>query len=266
MIGKFLPAAIIIAAILIGTEAVGAQKRETGFLNRSVTVGSVEYRYQVFVPREFNRKRSWPVILALHGGGEYGRDGLRQTNVGLAPAIRRNVERFPAIVIFPQAKADGNPGWQMDGGKAAIAALDRAVKEFRGDAERVSLTGFSAGGNGAWFLAAQYPARFAALIPVCAFVTEFRGRASNVLYPPLSTEPDLYAAVARSVASIPIWIFHGDADDVVPPEESRRMFVALKRLGADVTYTELAKVNHNAWDPAYGRADLIAWMLKQRRR
>ena len=74
------------------------------------------------------------------------------------------------------------------------------------------------------------------------------------------------AARATAASRAPTLLFHGDADDVVPPEESRRMFVALKRLGADVTYTELAKVNHNAWDPAYGRADLIAWMLKQRRR
>ena len=26
------------------------------------------------------------------------------------------------------------------------------------------------------------------------------------------------------------------------------------------------KIDHNAWDPAYARVDLIEWMLKQRRR
>ena len=254
------------AAVLFFTALVAAQKPETGFLDRSVTVGSTQYRYQVFVPRGFDRTKTWPVILALHGGGEYGSDGVRQTNVGLAPAIRRNVERFPTIVIFPQAKADGRPGWQLDGSTAAMAALDKTIKEFRGDPKQVILTGLSAGGNGSWFLASKHPERFAALVPVCAFVSAFRGRASDVLYPPLSAEPDPYAAVAKRVVSIPIWIFHGDADDVVPPEESRRMYAALKQLGAEVTYTELPKVNHNAWDPTYARADLIEWMLKQRRR
>ncbi|MEO8097993.1 MAG: hypothetical protein ABI811_09855 [Acidobacteriota bacterium] len=43
------------------------------------------------------------------------------------------------------------------------------------------------------------------------------------------------------------------------------MFAALKAIGANVQYTELPAVPHNAWDPAYDRADLIAWMLKQKR-
>ncbi|MEO6467144.1 MAG: hypothetical protein ABIP00_16500 [Pyrinomonadaceae bacterium] len=75
----------------LGTLASG-QKAETGFLDRSVVVSGVEYRYQVYIPRGFSKKQHWPVIVALHGGGEYGSDGMSQTNVGLAPAIRRNPE------------------------------------------------------------------------------------------------------------------------------------------------------------------------------
>jgi len=51
----------------------------------------------------------------------------------------------------------------------------------------------------------------------------------------------------------------------VTVEESRKMFAALKKIGANVQYTELPGVNHNAWDPAYSRADVIEWMFKQRR-
>jgi predicted peptidase len=64
--------------------AASAQTVETGFLNRAVRLEGVEYRYQVYVPREFRRSTKWPVILALHGGGEYGDDGIRQTEGGLA--------------------------------------------------------------------------------------------------------------------------------------------------------------------------------------
>ena len=244
---------------------VSAQKIETGFINRVVFLNSVEYRYQVYVPREFNTKRTWPVILALHGGGEYGSDGMRHTNVGLAPAIRRNPERFAAIVIFPQAKADGKPGWQLDGGDAALAALDKTIKEFNGDPKRVVLTGYSAGGNGTWALASRYPTKFAAIVPVCAFVSEFRGRSTPILYPALASGDDPHAEIAKKVSPIPIWIVHGAKDDVVLPDESRKMFEALKRLGAKVQYTELPNANHNAWDPAYSNAEVIAWMLNQKR-
>ena len=60
-------------------------------------------------------------------------------------------------------------------------------------------------------------------------------------------------------------MIHGAKDDVVLPDESRKMFAALKKLGAKVGYTELPNANHNAWDPAYSSAELITWMLKQKR-
>src|SRR5690349_5019523 len=94
--------AFAFTALTVGATTSVAQTIETGFLNRSVTVGNSEYPYVVYVPREFSRKQTYPVILALHGGGEYGSDGLKQTVGGLAIAIRRNPERFPAIVVFPQ--------------------------------------------------------------------------------------------------------------------------------------------------------------------
>jgi len=247
---------------------VAAQKIETGFLNRTVKVGGSEFRYVVYVPREFDRKKTWPVIVALHGGGEYGSDGLSQTAGGLARAIRLNPERFPAIVVFPQSKADGTPGWHLEGGKAALAALDKSLKEFRGDPKRVVLTGYSAGGNGTWSISLRYPERFAAIVPICGFVSKRAGRTSGVNYPSLApaSAGDVFEFVAKRVAALPIWIFHGDADASVSVDESRKMFAALRAQNANVTYTELPGVDHNAWDPAYARADLIEWMLKQRRR
>lgn len=45
---------------------VVAQRNESGFLNRSVEVNGSEYRYVVYVPREFTRNEAWPVIVQLH--------------------------------------------------------------------------------------------------------------------------------------------------------------------------------------------------------
>lgn len=113
-----------------------------------------------------------------------------------------------------------------------------------------------------------YPERFAAIVPVCGFIFKFKGLSSGVDYPALAPADagDPYAFIAKKGASLPIWIFHGDADKNVTVEESRRMAAALKSLGANVQYTERSGVEHNAWDPAYARADLIEWMLKQRRK
>ena len=263
-------AAVVFLALVIVLACVvpaGAQSRETGFLNRSVIVDGSEYRYQVYVPREFQSTTKWPVILSLHGGGEYGSDGIRQTSIGLASVIRRFPERVPAIVVFPQAHADGKPGWHGAGGRAALAALDSAIVEFSGDRSRIYLTGYSAGGNGSWYLASQHPERFAAVVVVCGFASEFRGTTTGILYPSLATttHADPFAAVAHRVARLPVWMFHGDADKIVPVTESRGMFSALEAAGANVQYTELPGVAHDAWNPAYDRADLLVWLLKQRK-
>jgi predicted peptidase len=265
---RLLGVLVLSLAVLAGPAAAQG-RQETGFLDRSLTLDGIEYSYEVYVPRDFDPHRKWPVILALHGGGEYGSDGMTQTAGGLANAIRRHPERYPAIVVFPHAHADGTPGWQHKSGQAALEEVDRALAEFHGDASRVYLTGYSAGGNGAWFLAYHHPTRFAALVVICGFVSDFTGLQSHVFYPGIvaaAASPDRYTAVARELKDVPVWIFHGDADKNVSVEESRRMAAALKAVGGTVRYTELPGVDHRAWDPAYADPDMATWLFEQRRR
>lgn len=267
-LGVGLRLLMLLVSLAVHDESMAASPRhETGFLDRAITVGAVEYRYEVYVPRDYDPKRDWPIILALHGGGEYGSDGIRPTVGGLAKAIRLHPERFPVIAVFPQAHADGTPGWQQKSGEAALVEVDEAIWEFHGDPSRIYLTGYSAGGNGSWFLAYHHPQRFAALVVICGFVSDFTGKQSHVFYPgiPSSSAPDRYGAIAKQLRSVPTWIFHGDADQNVSVEESRRMASALRAVGANVHYTELAGVDHSAWDPAYEDSEMVRWLLSQRR-
>ncbi len=72
-----------------------ARKHETGFLDRTITVQGITYKYQVYVPDNWNSHQKWPVILFLHGAGERGDDGLLETDVGIGPAIRNAAAEFP---------------------------------------------------------------------------------------------------------------------------------------------------------------------------
>src|ERR1700677_3269516 len=58
--------------------------QETGFLNRRIDLHGTTYRYQVYLPEEWHRdvRREWPIILALHGRGERGSEGMWQTQIG----------------------------------------------------------------------------------------------------------------------------------------------------------------------------------------
>jgi len=86
-------AAALIALSVILLTPTFARKPETGFLDRTISVGGEIYRYQVFLPANWNKHSKWPVILFLHGAGERGDDGLLQTDVGIGHAIRRTVCR-----------------------------------------------------------------------------------------------------------------------------------------------------------------------------
>ena len=226
------------------------------FVARTVTVDGVPRKYQVWVPVAYDRTRKWPAIVFLHGSGERGDDGEKQITVGLGRALRDGKVDAQAIVVFPQCP-EGQRWVEATPRKIAIVALDAAEREFAIDRDRVALTGMSMGGAGAWMLAARYPKRWSALATVCAYIHR----------PP--SVPDLdnpttetYDQFAKRVPNIPIWIFHGSDDPVVPVTESREM---ARALGPRAAYTEFAHTGHNAWDPAYTQTHVVSWLVSQRR-
>lgn len=239
-----------------------AQRTETGFLNRTATVGAQAYRYQVYVPADYSPNVAWPVILFLHGAGERGSDGLLQTNVGLATAIRNTPSRVPAIVVFPQVPVDSQ--WVGAPGEAAMVALRQTMSEYRTDAERVYLTGLSMGGHGTWYLAYRNPNVFAAVVPICGWVPDFAQFKGSVPVVPADSGAPL-PALARQLKRVPIWIFHGEMDPVVAVSGSRDPNVALKDAGANVKYTEYMGLGHNTWDATYGSKEFLDWLFAQRR-
>jgi predicted peptidase len=243
---------------LLATTSADSIAQETGFLDRSVAVEGQTHRYQVYVPHDYDVEKEWPVILFLHGAGERGDDGLGQTEVGLGAAIRFNPERWPAIAIFPQVPEDKT--WQGAPGEAAMAALDATMEQYSTDVSRVYLTGLSMGGNGSWYLAFNHADRFAALVPICGFVNSGGWAPDFVPGPPA----EWYTNLAKRIVGIPTWIFHGGADQVVPPAESVAMEAALKAAGGDVRYTEFEGVGHNSWDQAYAKEELAEWLFAQK--
>lgn len=256
-ISRFRFLLLLALVFTLGSPAL-ARKHDTGFLDRTLSLHGATYKYQVFVPDNWSSNQKWPIILFLHGAGERGTDGLIQTEVGIATAIRKDRSRFPALVVMPQCLKDHD--WDKpDMEELALAALAAASKEFKGDPKRTYLTGLSKGGYGSWALAAAYPHKFAAVVPICG----------GILHPDESRkQPDSdrtpYLEAAKKIGTkLPIWVFHGDADPTVPVAESRLMVEALKADGADVHYTEYPGVGHNSWDKAYAEPELMTWLLSK---
>lgn len=210
-------------------------------------------------------------MLFLHGSGARGEDNLAQID-GFRWAIQPIEEKVNFIVVLPQCKADSF--WsESDMAKSAIAALDESVKEFNGDLQALYLAGFSLGGYGVWHLAAAYPGKFAALIPVAGGVVGERPIAPQdraVILPKVGTlldSPDPYQAMANAIGKTPVWAFHGSEDDAVPVGFTRSIVNALKDAGNDqVKYTEYQGEKHQIFGKAIAEPGLFEWLSTQRLR
>ena len=148
-----LALALLLPLLLVA--CVSTPERSRGaFVERSIDIDGKPHRYQVFVPATRAAGRSPAVLLFLHGSGERGSDGDKQTRVGIGPYLRAHMDDFPAIVVMPQAPDDTE--WSDNIG-LALGTLDAASREFHGDAARTYLSGMSMGGYGTWELALHAP-------------------------------------------------------------------------------------------------------------
>ncbi|MEM7234236.1 MAG: dienelactone hydrolase family protein, partial [Planctomycetota bacterium] len=218
--------------------------------------------YRLFVPKDYDPKKEYPLILFHHGGGGAGSDNRRQLEGALVRewVLPDAQKKNPCFIVAPQI-----PGKDKKSGKDRKSAvgimkrriravheiLDQLEKEFPIDKSREYVTGLSFGGECTWLSLLARPKRFAAAVPICAGAR-------------LMDVPD--AARAKKFARFPLWIFHGDADRVISVEVSRSIVTALKKAGGKPKYTEYPGVDHYSWDKAYRDPELVEWLFAQSRK
>ncbi len=220
-----------------------------GFLYKTLTLDHETYSYCVYVPPDYTPDRAWPVILFLHGSGERGSDGLLQTDVGLGHALRKNWRQIPAIVVMPQCRPEQT--WVGPMGRMALRCVEEVSHEYHLDPQRLYLTGLSLGGQGAWFIAASLPDRFAAVLVICGF-TE------------LGQSTGEAAKLAPRLTNVPIWVFHGEQDTSVPVEKAREMVEAIRKAGGHVEFTSYKDGTHFIWDRVYENRETWRWLFEQK--
>lgn len=219
---------------------------ETKLLERTISK-TVQLRYLLYLPQDYQADpgQHWPLILFLHGAGERGDDLNRVKQHGL-PHIAEHRSDLPYIIIAPQCPLDSEWSMETDG---LHALLEEITTSYAVDQSRIYLTGLSMGGRGSWLLATLYPNLFAALVPVC-------GRRPDLLR--------LTDNITR-LKHLPVWVFHGAQDEIVPLAESEVMVEALKAAGGDVRLTIYPDAGHDSWTQAYADPDLYTWLLQHRR-
>lgn len=205
------------------------------------TVTTEVLEYYLYYPEGYDESgedESYGILLFLHGGGEAGGQ-LTDVKKHGPPKMMADGYPFPFLVLAPQ-NPNKRKWWNIE---AVNQLLDSVVAANKVDKKRIYLTGLSRGGSAAWDLAVQYPDKWAALAVVCGMA------------------PEPYAHWMNK--NLPIWVFHGDEDPVIPVSESDGMVKKLKSMGYEVQYTRYNGVGHNSWNRAYKNDKLYRWMAKQ---
>lgn len=191
--------------------------------------------------------REWPMILFLHGAGERGTD-LKQVLRHGPPKLVAQGKKLPFVIVSPQCPA----GVSWDD-RALMGLLDEILDTHRVDPKRVYLTGLSMGGYGSWTLAFKHPGKFAAVAPICG------GGATIDIKLARRME-------GNPLKSLPFWVFHGEKDTTVPPEESERLIRELKNIGnTNVRFTFYPEAGHDSWTASYDNPELYDWFFKHHR-
>ncbi|HEX8283499.1 MAG TPA: prolyl oligopeptidase family serine peptidase [Pyrinomonadaceae bacterium] len=278
MLLKRVGSILLLLTLSLCAENVLAASPESGFLKRTVTVGDGQRGYRVYIPENFDPKKKYPVVLFLHGSRQWGEDNEGQLGFGL-PAMMRPGGRVETklepkllssfIGVFPQSRPE--TPWSGEMAEYAVKALDQTVGEFKADGRRLYVTGFSLGGYGSWYVAAKYPGKFAAIVPVGGNIkipASFPRPYLEKFIPPdmlaLYDAGDPHAAFIKAAGKIPAWIFHGETDEQVPVADARSTAAVLKASGASVRYTEYKGAGHFIFDRAYTEPGFWTWLLAQR--
>jgi poly(3-hydroxybutyrate) depolymerase len=226
--------------------------------------------YALYVPRNYNPKRTYPLLISLHGATSNHLLNIRRVfGLGNRPgesdyeAIRNQVV-FPEvdfIVVSPYGRGE-IAGYNGVGEQDVLQVLSDVEKTYHVDPNRVYLTGLSMGGGGTWHLGLRYPDRWAAIVPVCAVAdpSNFGRRGGTADADRKIFELTSALPLAENAGNMSIFMYHGDMDNAVAVEQSRKMTEAYDKVGwmdKNVHYYELPGVTHFAWDFSYRHGNIF---------
>lgn len=230
----------------------------------------LQMNYRILFPENMEPGRKYPLFIFLHGMGKTGNDNTKQLELGGKYFLDKTVrEKYPCIVLYPQVTSDRTyikvpkkkasfwPSFTEQNIleeklEVELSEYGRLIKELictyveSGivDHKRIYISGSSMGAFSTYKLIAEYPQLFAAAAPIAG----------------ATTLEDLN----RWAGKVPVKIYHGDKDNVVPVEASRLVVKILEdRKISNFKYVEFKNTGHGAANEAFDDPDFLEWFFSQ---
>jgi hypothetical protein len=250
---------LIIALLVFGTSDAFSQRLKAGPQDLSFfsTVDETDQPYAIYIPKNFNESRKYPLVVFLHGawsnhrlglrrafgqGNSQGTDFIKPGNVAVESDLE--VTRFFPVLkdvdyIVAAPLARGTAGYQGIPEQDVYDMMADIKSRFLIDEDRIYLTGLSMGGGGTIWLGLTHPDIWAAIAPCCP------------------APPDGSTEISANASNLPVHLFIGDKDFLYNTAQ-----VWKKNFETDskvFDYTEYPGIGHNSWEYAYKDGFIFDW-------
>ena len=220
--------------------------------------------YYVILPSDYDSiSDKFPLLLSIAGAGQFG-NGSNELPLLLkdGPTHIADAKNFPGtftvngsttslIVFTPQFKTFPSTGDLND-------CIEYARKNYRIDASRIYVAGFSIGGVEVVNIGAESPLKIAAIVPMAGVPQDYA----------TTTKCQVIAA-----ANLPVWAFHSEDDPQINVNWTKGFISKIASYNPPVApkLTLWSYGGHDAWtravDPSYKEngLNIYEWMLQYHR-
>jgi polyhydroxybutyrate depolymerase len=213
-----IAALICLIGAAVVAVSIGLPVSEPGHTAHSLVFGGRVRTYLLHLPKTYDVQSALPLVIVLHGGGDYAGHAITSTAMSAKADEKQFVVVYPngtgrlknRLLTWNAGTGDGYASRNNIDDVGFIRALiDSLRTQYKIDANRLYVTGLSNGGMMAYRLACELP-DIAAIAPV----------AGTQNYEP-----------CRPSHPVSVIAFHGTADETVPFDGGaprRRMFYLFK--------------------------------------
>lgn len=204
----------------------------------NVRVGEdgTSFAYVFLIPESYDSARSYPVEFTLHGG--VGRP-KQEPGDSLWRSGYDALKKEDRIIVIPAAWRDAY-WWQATQADNVPAILRELKRSYNVDENRVTLSGVSDGGTGAYFFAFKQPTQWAAFLPFIGHPGVLRNANSG----------GGYSLFFENLRDKPLYIVNGEIDRLYPAESVKPFIDILAQSGVTYTWKVIEGGGHNTqWLP-----------------
>ena len=208
---------------------------------QKAVIGESFFNYLIYLPKDFDGTKKYPLVLYLHGAGERANsDNEIELLKKFGPPKLCDENDYDAIIVSPQVKYP----WVWNSFPDKIKSfIDEIVVKYPVDSDAISITGVSMGCFGMYQVMMDYPKTFCAGVAVCGGGLDWR---------------------CGAITEIPLKIYHGEDDATVPCAYSKEMYNKLIDYGAkEVELTIFPKMGHGIWNKVFEECDALTWLINK---